>query len=350
MGSTSSSRAPFVPHMLSAAVAALAGLAAVSGAEAKTPGHEYCFYGTCHRVQSIAETERQVGAEMVLKTSFYDDCKRDSYNPCGLTSSGEVFRADTPDNAASPVFPDGTTLLLFNPRTKGAAIVRVNNAGPYWGKRKLDVSRAAAEKLGFRKSGVADLKVRVIKAPTKAEATYRKNRSYARVPGYIGQYADASAAHQGFAMALAVEAMAGSLLAPAIAPALLNGRAGYLGTVVAPSDPIAQGPNAKPITATAAGAVPDASVLAKKKAAKATKAAAAKPAIAAKRKGQAAKSDEAQPKAKTAPAKLAAVATEPLMGERTRRLPADALQELTPLRGHPLSSVKLAGEPKATWY
>ena len=177
MDSMSSSRAPRAWRSYLGACA-IAAVAAVCGgaAEAKTPGHQYCFYGTCHRVQSITETEKLVGSEMVLQASFYDDCKRDTYNPCGLTSSGEAFRPDQPDNAASPVFPDGTTLLLFNPRSKGAAIVRVNNAGPYWGKRKLDVSRAAAEKLGFRKSGVADLKVRVIKAPTKAEATYKKNR------------------------------------------------------------------------------------------------------------------------------------------------------------------------------
>lgn len=184
------------------------------GVEAKTPGHNYCFHGTCHRVASIMETEAMVGQEQTLKTSFYDDCSKDRYNPCGLTSSGEAFRPGKPDNAASPVFPDGTTLLLFNPRTKGAAVVRVNNAGPYWGRRKLDVSRAAAEKLGFRKSGVADLQVRVIKAPSKAEATYKKNRRYGRVPGFLGQYANLPEAHRGMAAVMALEAMASSLMAP----------------------------------------------------------------------------------------------------------------------------------------
>ena len=183
-------------------------------AEAKTPGSKYCFYDTCHRVASIAETEAMIGREMTLNASFYDDCRRDTYNPCGLTSSGEAFHPERPDNAASPIFPDGTTLLLFNPRTRGAAVVRVNNAGPYWGKRKIDVSKAAAEKLGFRKHGVADLQVRVIKAPSKAEATYKKNRRYGRVPGFLGQYGSLPEAHRGMAAVMALEAIASSMLAP----------------------------------------------------------------------------------------------------------------------------------------
>lgn len=192
---------------------ALASLAATD-ADAKTPGKQYCFHGTCHRVASIAETKAMVGKEMTLNASFYDDCRRDRFNPCGLTSSGEAFSPDRPDNAASPIFPDGTTLLVFNPRTKGAAVVRVNNAGPYWGKRKIDLSKSTAEKLGFRKHGVADLQVRVIKAPTKAEATYKKNRRYARVPGFIGQHASLPDAHRVMASVMALEAIASSMLAP----------------------------------------------------------------------------------------------------------------------------------------
>lgn len=234
MGSKSSSRAKSarLGAFVGSALTLMALAFTVTAAEAKTPGHKYCFSGTCHRVQSIAETERMIGSEMLMQASFYDDCKRDGLNPCGLTSSGEQFRPDQPDNAASPVFPDGTMLLLFNPYSRGAAVVRVNNAGPYWGKRKLDVSRAAAEKLGFRTSGVADLKVRVIRAPTKAEATYKKNRRYASVPGYLGQYDDAVAAHRGFAALLAIEAMAGSLLAPVVAPMLASRRGDNIGQLV----------------------------------------------------------------------------------------------------------------------
>ncbi len=202
----------------SAMLAALAILAAAvlpaADAAAKTPGSTYCFHGTCHRVRSIAETHAMVGRTEQLSTSFYDDCKRDRYNPCGLTSSGERFRADQPDNAASPIYPDGTTLLVFNPATQRAAVLRVNNAGPYWGSRKLDVSRAAADKLGFRGKGVAKLQVKVLKAPTKAEATYRKNRKYEPVAGYVGQFASLDAAAGGLTSVAALKAVTTAIVAP----------------------------------------------------------------------------------------------------------------------------------------
>ena len=139
---------------------------------------------------------------------------RDRYNPCGLTSSGEQFHSDRADNTASPIYPDGTTLLVWSPDNERALVVRVNNAGPYWGNRKLDLSRAAAEKLGFEHNGVAKVHVRVIKAPEPHEARYVHNRVYPPVPGDIGQYASLGAAQTGMAVALALQASAASPLAP----------------------------------------------------------------------------------------------------------------------------------------
>jgi Lytic transglycolase len=130
-----------------------------------------------------------------VTASFYDDCRRDRFNPCGLTSSGAVFRPDMPDNAASPIFPDGTVLLTYNPETKLAAVLRVTSTGPYRGDRTLDVSRATAEHLGFAKRGVAPLEVVVLKSPEEHEARYKKLREYAPVPGFIGKFATFEAAH-----------------------------------------------------------------------------------------------------------------------------------------------------------
>ncbi|HRK18352.1 MAG TPA: RlpA-like double-psi beta-barrel domain-containing protein [Hyphomicrobiaceae bacterium] len=161
--------------------------AAIPAATAKTPGRTYCFNGVCHTVKTLEETRRLVGKTTTVKASFYDDARRDRFNPSNLTSSGEYFRAWAPDNAASPIYPNGTKLLVWHPGTRKAVKVRINNAGPYWGDRKLDLSRAAAAALGM--GGVATLHVRVVEAPTKAEATYSKGRSYAPVKGYMGQFA-----------------------------------------------------------------------------------------------------------------------------------------------------------------
>ena len=157
-------------------------------ANAKSPGARYCFHGYCHRVGTLAQTQTLVGWRGYLLASYYDSCRRDRLNPCGLTSSGAVFRPDLPDNAASPLLPDGTVILAYNPKTGDASVLRITNAGPYSGSRKLDVSRAAAEKLGFRRQGVASLVISVLQAPTKAEASYVRRRVYRRVPGYLGRF------------------------------------------------------------------------------------------------------------------------------------------------------------------
>ncbi len=157
-------------------------------AEAKTPGKTYCFYQRCHRVRTLAETRKAIGRSHVVVASFYDSAARDRFNPSDLTSSGEVFRAHKADNAASPIWPNGTKLLVWNPANGRAAVLRINNAGPYWGNRTLDVSRATAIMLGFAGRGVARLHTKVIYAPTPAEAAYSRGRRYRPVPGYLGGY------------------------------------------------------------------------------------------------------------------------------------------------------------------
>ncbi len=164
------------------------GAATAPDANAKSPGSRYCFHGYCHRVGTLAQTDTLVGWRGYLIASYYDSCKLDRLNPCGLTSSGAVFRPDLPDNAASPLLPDGTVILAYNPKTGDASVLRVTNAGPYSGKRKLDVSRAAAEKLGFSREGVAGLVISVLQSPTKAEASYVRKREYPAVPGYLGKF------------------------------------------------------------------------------------------------------------------------------------------------------------------
>lgn len=177
-----------LPALAGAAVTLILAMAVVPMAAAKSPGTRYCFNGLCHRVGTLAQTDTLVGWRGYLLASYYDSCRLDRLNPCGLTSSGAVFRPDLPDNAASPLLPDGTVILAYNPKTGDASVLRITNAGPYSGKRKLDVSRAAAEKLGFRSQGVAALVISVLQSPTKDEASYVRRRVYPNVPGYLGKF------------------------------------------------------------------------------------------------------------------------------------------------------------------
>lgn len=187
--------------MIAAAAVMFGAFWTAPAAEAKGPGRTYCFLKTCHRVKTIAETQALVGRDMTVTASHYDSCKKDRFNPCGLTSSGEPFFPERADNAASPVLPDGTVVMVWSKATQQALVLRINNAGPYWGNRKLDLSRAAARKLGI--GGVGEVTLRVLKAPTPAEARYSKNRRYEPVPGPIGQFASLDAAQGAMAVMVA---------------------------------------------------------------------------------------------------------------------------------------------------
>lgn len=80
------------------------------------------------------------------------------------TASGEVFDMDAM-TAAHPTLPLGTrievTVLATGRRTR----VRVNDRGPFVDDRVLDVSRAAARRLGFLQDGTARVRIRVVERP-----------------------------------------------------------------------------------------------------------------------------------------------------------------------------------------
>ncbi len=154
---------------------------------AKTPGEVHCYNGICHRVKSVDEMKLLVGSESDALTSFYDTAERDRMNAGTVTSSGETFDADSDSHAASSLYPDGTELLVWNPKNRKAAHIRVNDFGPFYMLRTIDVTRGVAEKLEFTKSGVAKLRVIIIWAPSSAEARFSRRRVYPAVEGYLGR-------------------------------------------------------------------------------------------------------------------------------------------------------------------
>lgn len=160
----------------------LSGPAALS----KAPGATWCYRSVCHRVRTIGETQQDVGQTALLAASFYDDPRFDRMNTGVYTSNGEAFDANNPGRVASAHFPDGTELLLRNPENGQTSHVRVNDFGPFYRDRLLDVTRRVARDLGFLKRGVADLEVTVIAAPANGESRYRRNRKMPPARGNIG--------------------------------------------------------------------------------------------------------------------------------------------------------------------
>ncbi|HET7715686.1 MAG TPA: septal ring lytic transglycosylase RlpA family protein [Bauldia sp.] len=87
------------------------------------------------------------------KAAWYD---LDGQTASGERSDGSVLAA------AHRSLPFGTKVRVENLANGREVIVRVNDRGPFVGGRVIDVTRAAAEKLGMIKSGIANVRVTVV--------------------------------------------------------------------------------------------------------------------------------------------------------------------------------------------
>jgi rare lipoprotein A len=67
--------------------------------------------------------------------------------------------------AAHRTLPLGTWVEVRRPDTGRRVLVRINDRGPWGDARKIiDVSRAAADALGFTRDGVAQVELRIVRA------------------------------------------------------------------------------------------------------------------------------------------------------------------------------------------
>ena len=80
------------------------------------------------------------------------------------TASGEPHEPNAL-TAASRSLPLGATAKVTNTKTGQSVTVEVNDRGPYVTNRILDVSRRAAERLGFKHDGLAQVTVQPLEAP-----------------------------------------------------------------------------------------------------------------------------------------------------------------------------------------
>jgi rare lipoprotein A len=93
------------------------------------------------------------------------------------TANGEVFDMDIP-SAAHKTLPLPSLVEVTNLDNGKKMIVRVNDRGPFIDDRIIDLSKAAADELGYRKNGLARVRVKYIgPAPSNA---FETPRQYAR--------------------------------------------------------------------------------------------------------------------------------------------------------------------------
>ena len=84
------------------------------------------------------------------------------------TSSGETFNMHDL-TCANKTLPFDTQLRVTNLANGKTVTVRVNDRGPFVADRELDLSKAAAEKLGMINSGTAQVKIEILKRGPETE-------------------------------------------------------------------------------------------------------------------------------------------------------------------------------------
>ena len=66
--------------------------------------------------------------------------------------------------AAHPSLPFDTKVRVTNANSGDSVVVRINDRGPFHRRRVIDLSRAAAERLGMVRRGRAPVEVQVLAA------------------------------------------------------------------------------------------------------------------------------------------------------------------------------------------
>jgi rare lipoprotein A len=124
---------------------------AVHRPAASKPTREASFLRN-RQVAAVAKEPAETPDALYGIASYYNGTR---------TASGEKFDAKEL-TAAHRTLPFGTRLRVTNVTTGRSVTVRVNDRGPFVPGRVVDVSHAAAEKLGMVGSGLAKVKVDVV--------------------------------------------------------------------------------------------------------------------------------------------------------------------------------------------
>jgi len=83
------------------------------------------------------------------------------------TANGEIFDMNKL-TAAHRSLPFGSQVKVTNLSNQRSVIVRINDRGPYYQGRIIDLSQAAAERLEMVKSGITKVKLEVLDAKRAA--------------------------------------------------------------------------------------------------------------------------------------------------------------------------------------
>jgi rare lipoprotein A len=86
------------------------------------------------------------------------------------TASGQPYDMYAA-TAAHPWLPLGSLVRVVNVKTGESQIARINDRGPYWRDRELDVSYLLASRLGMLQPGVASVRIELLEEPQRHPQT-----------------------------------------------------------------------------------------------------------------------------------------------------------------------------------
>jgi rare lipoprotein A len=115
----------------------------------------------------------KVGDPYVVAGVTYYPTENSKYDETGIaswygkryhgrrTASGEIFDMNS-GTAAHRTLPFGTRVQVTNLENGRSAVLKINDRGPFVRRRIIDVSRRAAQELGFVHQGTARVRVRIV--------------------------------------------------------------------------------------------------------------------------------------------------------------------------------------------
>ncbi len=145
-----------------------------------------------HLGKKIAGTTSQskgaykVGSPYTIRGKRYYPSVDYDYNKVGVaswygpnfhgkkTANGEIYNQNDL-TAAHKTLPLPSIVRVTNLKNGKSLIVRVNDRGPYAHGRIIDMSKRAAELLGFKNQGTAKVRVQVLEAESRKVASIARN-------------------------------------------------------------------------------------------------------------------------------------------------------------------------------
>ncbi|WP_081657319.1 septal ring lytic transglycosylase RlpA family protein [Pseudovibrio exalbescens] len=118
--------------------------------------------GALALVQPVSPTLASGAAGTAKSAAASAQCGKASwYALTSRTASGEMANPNGM-TAAHRTLPFGTMVKVTNLRNGKSVQVRINDRGPFVKGRVIDVTKAAAAKIGFVNSGITSVKVEIV--------------------------------------------------------------------------------------------------------------------------------------------------------------------------------------------